>query len=116
MRRLLEITACMLVLVAALAVVPLEVLAQDNPYREDGWAKLPDGRKWGATSAVDIDRDGNIWVFERCGGTTCLGSSVNPVVKLDPSGKYLRSFGAGMFVQPHGIHVDRDNNVWVSDA
>jgi streptogramin lyase len=101
---------------AAVATIPLGARAQDNPYREDGWAKFPDGRRWGATSAIDIDRDGNIWVFERCGGITCLGSNVAPVVKLDPAGKYLKSFGAGMFVFPHGIHVDRDGNVWVTDG
>lgn len=39
-----------------------------------------------------------------------------PIVELDASGKYLRSFGAGMFVQPHGLAVDRDGNVWVTDA
>ena len=108
--------ACRTIAALVAALVVTGVYAQDNPYKEDGWAMLPDGRKWGATSAVDIDRDGNLWVFERCGGTTCLGSNVHPLVKLDPSGKYLKSFGAGMFVQPHGIHVDRDNNVWVTDA
>ena len=39
-----------------------------------------------------------------------------PLGKLDPSGKYLKSFGAGMFVFPHGIHLDREGNVWVTDA
>ena len=40
-----------------------------NPYRTvDGWAKMPEGRTWGSTSAVDIDKDGkSIWVAERCG-------------------------------------------------
>ena len=91
--------------------------AQDNPYREDGWAKLPDGRKMGATSAIEVDRSGNVWVFERCGGATgCAGSSVAPLIKFDASGKYLASFGAGMFVQPHGIHIDRDGNIWVTDS
>jgi len=51
------------VLVAAAALIPA-AYAQQNPYREDGWAKLPDGRKWGQTSAIDIDRSNNIWVFE----------------------------------------------------
>jgi len=101
---------------AVLALAATAAFAQDMPFREDGWAKLPDGRKWGATSAIDVDRDGNIWVFERCGGDGCSGSNVPPIVKLEPSGKYVKSFGAGMFVQPHGIHVDRDNNVWVTDA
>ncbi len=100
----------------AAAIVVLTAGAHAQDYREDGWAKLPDGRKWGQTSAIDVDRDGNIWVFERCGANSCAGSNVEPVVKLGPSGNYLRSFGAGMFVFPHGIHVDRDGNVWVTDA
>ena len=105
------------VIAVLLTVTATVALAQDNPYREDGWAKLPDGRKWGATGAVDIDSDGrSVWVFERCGGGTCAGSNVSPIVKLDQSGNYLKSFGAGMFVFPHGIHVDRDGNVWVTDA
>ena len=40
----------------------------------------------------------------------------NPVHHFDRTGKEVRSFGAGMFVWPHGIHVDRDGNVWVTDA
>ncbi|HEX9217952.1 MAG TPA: peptidyl-alpha-hydroxyglycine alpha-amidating lyase family protein [Gemmatimonadales bacterium] len=100
----------------AAAIIVLTAGAQAQDYREDGWAKLPDGRKWGQTSAIDVDRDGNIWVFERCGANTCAGSNVRPVVKLNPSGRVLKTFGAGMFVFPHGIHVDRGGNVWVTDA
>ena len=79
-----------------------------NPYRSvENWAKLPDGRKWGQTISVDIDRDGkSIWVFERCGGTSCDASDVAPILKIDPSGNVTRSFGAGMFVFPHGLHLD----------
>ena len=39
-----------------------------------------------------------------------------PILKFDASGKLVQSFGAGMFVRPHGIHVDREGNVWVTDA
>ena len=102
----------MLAIVAILAAAH----AQDNPYREDGWAKLPDGRKLGQTSAIGVDPDGGVWVFERCGANSCAGSNLAPVVKLDPSGKFVRAFGAGMFVFPHGLHVDRDGNVFVADA
>ena len=40
-----------------------------NPYQSiEGWAKLPEGRTWGSTSAVEVDKDGkSIWVAERCG-------------------------------------------------
>jgi sugar lactone lactonase YvrE len=93
--------------------------AAPNPYREGdaGWAKLPQGRKWGMTIGVDIDRDGrSVWVFDRCGARTCAGSNLAPIQKFGPSGKLVTSFGAGMFVFPHGLYVDRDDNIWVSDG
>ncbi len=43
-------------------------------------------------------------------------SPLHTVFKFDPSGKMVASFGQGMFVFPHGIHVDRDGNVWVTDG
>jgi sugar lactone lactonase YvrE len=89
-----------------------------NPYRTvEGWAKLPDGRTWGSTSAVAIDRDGkSIWVAERCGANSCAGSTLDPVLEFDASGNLVRHFGAGMLVAPHGIFIDRDDNVWVVDC
>jgi sugar lactone lactonase YvrE len=66
---------------------------------------------------VDVDRDGrSIWVAERCGANTCAGSSLPAVLLFDEAGRLTTSFGAGMFVFPHGIHVDRSGNVWVTDA
>ncbi|HKS05027.1 MAG TPA: hypothetical protein VJR92_01830 [Gemmatimonadaceae bacterium] len=89
-----------------------------NPYKTiEGWAKMPAGRTWGSTSAVDIDKDGeSIWVAERCGQNSCVGSPLDPVLLFDKNGNLVRSFGAGMVGSPHGIHVDRDGNVWVTDC
>jgi DNA-binding beta-propeller fold protein YncE len=107
-----------------------------NPYNTiEGWAKLPAGREWGSTSAVEVDKDGkSIWVAERCGTrpnpqggaplstNSCWDaaagkmSDFNPVLKFDSNGKLVTSFGAGMMVFPHGIHVDRDGNIWVTDG
>ncbi len=96
----------------------LDPNAAPNPYRlDEGWAKLPEGRKWGMTIGLDIDRDGkSVWAFDRCGARTCADSNVAPVQELDPSGKVVRSFGAGMFIFPHGLFVDRDDNIWVTDG
>src|SRR5437867_4148350 len=68
-----------------------------NPYATvENWAKMPEGRTWGATSAVEIDRDGkSIWVAERCGANTCVESNLPTVLKFDPTGKLVKSFGAG---------------------
>jgi sugar lactone lactonase YvrE len=92
--------------------------SQPNPYRTvEGWAKMPEGRTWGATSAVDVAPDGrSIWVGERCGANTCAGSTLPAILQFDEAGRLQQSFGAGMFVFPHGLHVDRGGNVWITDA
>jgi DNA-binding beta-propeller fold protein YncE len=85
--------------------------------------KMPAGRTWGSVSGVDVDRDGrSIWVAERCGGNNCLDPStrqirsVASVLKFDAAGKLVKAFGEGLIVQPHGITVDPDGNVWVTDG
>src|SRR5215472_5720468 len=93
-----------------------------NAYRVvRDWATLSlEKRPWGGSNGVAIDRDGkSVWATDRCSpGTTpgCLGTKANPVHLFNESGNEIRSFGGGMFVWPHGIHVDRDGNVWVTDA
>ena len=88
-----------------------------NPYREDkGWAQTAPGRPFGATIGIDIDRDGrSIWVFDRCGGNTCVDSKIAPVMKFNARGLLMTAFGSGMINDPHGLFVDRDNNIWLTD-
>jgi sugar lactone lactonase YvrE len=89
-----------------------------NPYETvRDFAPLPDGRKWGSVSAIDVDPDGrHIWAADRCGANSCAGSNVDPIVKFDPTGKIVKMFGAGQILWPHGMDVDKQGNVWVVDA
>ena len=117
-RALATVTAVLLT--AALVVVPEAVRAQDNPYRvaDEAWGQLPEGRTWGALSAVFPGPDGRtLWVAERCGQNSCVGrDDVASVLQFDLDGRLLKSFGAGMIAWPHGMYVDRAGNVWVTDA
>src|SRR5436190_13709763 len=81
------------------------------------WAKMPETRAWGSTSAVEIDKDGkSIWVAERCGANNCAGSNLPTVLHFDANGKLINAFGEGLMLSPHGIFVDRDGNIWVTDC
>ena len=89
MRERVKITLCAglvgTAVVGAIALSSGQVKADDpnsapNPYHVvEHWAKLPEGRTWGQAIGVDIDRDGtSLWVYDRCGGKTCVGSSIAP--------------------------------------
>lgn len=115
-----------LAMLLALVVYSGNVLAQlepvnnaPNPYTSvDGWAQLPDGREWGSTAGVDIDPDGlHLWAIDRCGSNSCAGQEMHPIVKINQQGQVVAQLGGGgRILFPHGLHVDREGNVWVTDA
>ena len=113
------------VLVFACLVSGGELLGQALPNKHrlvDDCATLPGGRVMGAVGDVTVDRDGrHVWVVVRCDATAlkrfgneCLDSDLDSVIKFDPEGNVVESFGGGMFIWPHGLDVDRDGNVWVT--
>src|SRR5438034_489078 len=71
------------------------------------WAKLPKGWNFGECSGVAVDRNDNVWVFNR---------GAHPVIQFDKSGKMLQAWGDNMIVSSHGIRVDNDGNVWGIDV
>jgi streptogramin lyase len=93
------------------------LFAQPNPYRTvENFFKLPEGRAWGSTSTVAVDSKGHIWIGERCGANSCVGKTVDPILEFDDTGKLLKSFGSGLLVFPHGIWIDKDDNIWIADG
>lgn len=88
-----------------------------NPYRTDhGFFKMPAGRTMGSTSAVAVDSKGHVWIAERCGANSCAGSAVNPIMEFDAEGNFIKDFGGGLTLFPHGFYIDAQDNVWLTDA
>ena len=79
--------------------------------------KMQSDRPIGSTAGISISPDGkSIWVFDRCGANDCVGSDLDPIMQFDLDGNLLASFGSQMFVRPHGLHIDFEGNVWVTDG
>ena len=114
-----------IVIAAGIAAAALLAVAQTsdpnsapNPYRlYEGWAKQPIGCGFGSTIGLNVDRDGkSMWIYDRCGGNNCEGSNIAPLNKYDASGHVVASIATGLTVFPHGLFVDQDGNLWITDG
>lgn len=91
--------------------------SQPNPYRTvTDFLKLPEGRIMGSSSGVAVDHEGNIWVADRCGANSCANLSMDPIMEFDHDGNFLKSFGGGKFLFPHGLYIDAKDHIWVTDG
>jgi sugar lactone lactonase YvrE len=111
----------MALLSTALALVATTVGAQQitnssPPFtRVDNYLKLPDGRHMGSTNTIHGDSKGNIWIVERCGANNCEGSNLDPVMQFTKDGKFIKSFGKGKLLFPHGFTIDNNDHLWIAD-
>ena len=98
------------------------VAAATPDYREvKDWPRLPAGFQMGEAAGVAVDADGHVLVFHRPGrgfDTAATERLKDPaVLELDPQdGRLIRSWGANTFLVPHGITVDHENNVFLTDV
>jgi peptidylamidoglycolate lyase len=87
-----------------------------------GWPILPPGEILGSAAGVDVDSHGAVFVFHRAGRTWSEPLSTTPIalptiaVFDGDSGKLLRRWGQDKFAMPHGLTIDRHDNVWVTDV
>jgi DNA-binding beta-propeller fold protein YncE len=72
----------------------------------EGWGELPAGWKYGDVAAVGVDRHDNVYVFNR---------GPHPMIVYDSEGRFLRSWGEGIFSRPHGLHMGPDDTVYLTD-
>ena len=86
------------------------------------WPVLPEGRALGLCAGVGVDSHNNVFVFhrnERAWSTPFPGEPIaGPTVSVfdGGTGKLLASWGAGEFIMPHGLTLDREDNVWLTDV
>jgi peptidylamidoglycolate lyase len=88
------------------------------------WPKLPENFSLGNPIGLGVDTNGNIYVFHRAGRV----NSPPPLPEYPPlmdktilkvdrySGELLNSWGDNLFIMPHGLTVDNENNIWVTDV
>ena len=102
-------TALLLAFAATSPVHTAPVHAAESHYQlVENWAQFPPGvTKWGAATGVDVDAHDNVYVFHR--------NDAMPIMAFDRQGKFLRSWGQGMFKTTHFLRVDRSGNVWITD-
>lgn len=77
-------------------------------FGEEPEDTMPDGWKFGRVSAVASAPNGEVFVFQR-------GKKADPVIVFDSTGRYVRSWGKGLFGNPHAIRIDKSGSVWITD-
>lgn len=113
---------CGALLAAAITAAGTTVGAQPAAFRRvEGWAQVPAGFTWGEIADAEFDRRGNLWVLHRpptpgSSSDPRKGGGDTPILMFDASKRLVKSFGKGLFLQPHGLHVDPEGNIWVTDC
>jgi len=69
--------------------------------------RLPDGLNFGPCSGVAVNSRGHIFVFNR---------SEHALMEFEADGGYIRTMARGMFTRPHGLRIDAEDNIWVTDT
>jgi DNA-binding beta-propeller fold protein YncE len=76
-------------------------------YRvQEGWGQLPEGWTFKEVGAVGVDRNDNVYVFNR---------GEHPMIVFDRDGNFLRSWGEDLFLRAHGVHMAPDDTIFCTD-
>ena len=104
----LTVRAAGVAAIVALANAGAAPRAEDAPYRlVPNWGQLAAPLAWGETPAITLDAAGRVFAFTR---------AEPPVIELDTAGKVLKTWGEKMFVWPHGMRIDRNGFLWITDG
>ncbi|MBC2839715.1 peptidyl-alpha-hydroxyglycine alpha-amidating lyase family protein [Robiginitalea sp. SC105] len=101
---------------------PTETGIPDSYELVQDWPDLPEDVVLGMPTGLGMDAANNLVVFHRAGRPWMFPPPEekiegNTILTIDSeTGKVLKSWGAGLFLMPHGLEVDPDNNIWITDV
>ena len=98
-------TVCVLLGIAGLALAQ-SGWPQLNYSVDPNWPRLPVGWTFEETPSVAIDSREHVFVFHR---------GQHSIIEFDKDGNFVRSWGDGVFLRPHGLKFDREGNLWAVD-
>jgi len=89
-----------------MACIAWTASAQEMYRLDKSSPQLPPEMKLGAGAGVATDSKGNVFIFHR---------AEPPILVFSPKGEFIRSFGANLFKAAHGMRIDGEDNIWVTD-
>lgn len=101
------ILSIIITLLTSISAFPQAIKLPDLNYKPaPNSLNLPAGMNFGEVAGVALNSKGHILVFHR-------GS--RPLVEFDSSGKFVRTLGEGLFKSAHGLRIDANDNIWITD-
>lgn len=100
-----------------------KITLKTPPYEWiESWPRIPESFEMGNATGLGITNNQNIVVFHR--GSRSWKDPMytdkimeNTISVFDSkTGALLKSWGSGLFIMPHGLEIDRDDNIWVTDV
>ena len=117
MRLLVRIATSILLILACMA------RAESSDYQVvHGWPSMPEGHILGQATGVGVDSHNHVFVFHRADREWSYPFPDEPIqlptiaVFDGDTGEQIAAWGAGQFVMPHGLTIDADDNVWLTDV
>ena len=96
----------------ALCAIPGRSIAEEagDDYKlVPDWPNFAENEPLGEVAGVGVDSHNHVFIFHR--------GDVKPIRNVDAkTGKIINAWGEGMFVNAHGLDIDSEDNIWVTDT
>ena len=88
----------------------------------ENWLKIPDDYVFGNPTGVALKSNENLVVFHRGSRSWQVPMPKEKIIEdtfieIDKvSGEIIKSWGSDLFIMPHGLEIDKEDNIWVTDV